>query len=462
VAAVTSEMIRPMLTSAVMRVALTLSLSVWLCLCLTGLTTLRAQRAEPAGERAFAVTHYDARLEPNLAARSISGSVILTLAPRGPNATTLAVNRGSLEIDSVMEQGAARPFQIEGSMVRITLPPREASGSRMVTVTYHGTPRNGLTFVPEREQIYTIFSTSQWMVAVDAPDARATFGLRLIVPRGWAVAASGREVSRQSLSPDTDISEWRQDVPVPTYTFGFAAGRFSVVSDASPGVALRYLSNGLSEADVRRVFGETRQMIAFFEERAGRPYPGLAYTQALVARTAGQEMASVSILSEAYGRAVLEDPTSVSLIAHELAHQWWGNMVTCREWTHFWLNEGFATFMAAAYREHRFGREAYEADVAVMRGRYEQVRDRGGDRPLVFPDWNRPSADDRTLVYQKGAYVLHQLRLALGDRLFWEGIRLYTTRHFGTAVSTADFQIAMEQATKRDLRVFFREWVVLN
>jgi aminopeptidase N len=453
-------MIEPMLTSRVARAVVTLPLG--LCLWLAGLATLRAQRTASEAAPAFAITHYDARLEPNLTARSISGSVTLTLAPRGPSAGTLTLNRGTLEIDSVIEQGAARTFEIDGSIVRITLPPRDTTGNRTLTVTYHGTPRNGLSFVPEREQIYTIFSTSQWMVAEDSPGARATFGLRLIVPRGWAVAASGREVSRQSLSADMDLSEWRQDVAVPTYTFGFAAGRFSVVSDPSPGVALRYLSNGFSDADVRRIFGETRQMIAFFAERAGRPYPGTAYTQALVARTAGQEMAGVSILSDAYGRSVLDDPTSVSLIAHELAHQWWGNMVTCREWTHFWLNEGFATFMAAAYREHRFGRDAYEADVATMRTRYEQVRDRGGDRPLVFPDWNRPSADDRTLVYQKGAYVLHRLRLALGDRLFWEGIRFYTGRHFGTAVTTADFQIAMEQATKRDLRRFFREWVVVN
>src|SRR4029077_10682446 len=112
-----------------------------------------------------------------------------------------------------------------------------------------------------------------------------------------------------------------------------------------------------------------------------------------------------------------------------------GNMVTCRDWTHFWLNEGFATFMAAAYDEHRFGRPAYLRDIDRSRDRYEQVRLAGGDRSLVFPDWEHPTADDRTLVYHKGAYVLHLLREHLGERVFWEGIRHYLRMYFGRSVT---------------------------
>jgi aminopeptidase N len=294
---------------------------------------------------------------------------------------------------------------------------------------------------------------------MDAPDARATFHLQLVVARDWTVVGNGREIGRRSISSTEDVSEWRQERPVPTYTFGFAAGEYRQVAVSEGAVAEHYLANGFADDDLRRVFADTPSMLAFFTEKSGVPFPGDRYSQLLVPRSAGQEMAGYSIVSEEYGRAVLKDPTVVSLLAHELAHQWWGNGVTCREWTHFWLNEGFATFMAAAYREHRFGREAYLRDVEAMRTRYERVRDAGRDRSLVFPNWDSPTADDRTLVYQKGGYVLHLLRELLGDQLFWDGVRHYTRTYLGQSVTTDDFRRAMEKATGRDLGSFFAEWV---
>jgi aminopeptidase N len=136
--------------------------------------------------------------------------------------------------------------------------------------------------------------------------------------------------------------------------------------------------------------------------------------------------------------------------------------VTCHSFTEFWLNEGFATFMAAAYREHRFGRATYLADIEVMRNRYEQVVSRGNDRSLVFPAWERPTADDRTVVYQKGALVLHQLREHVGEDNFWKAIRLYTRRHFGQSVTTESLRLAFEEASAVDLREFFARGVRLE
>ena len=97
-----------------------------------------------------------------------------------------------------------------------------------------------------------------------------------------------------------------------------------------------------------------------------------------------------------------------------------------------------------------------------FRAEYARVRDAGGDRPLVFPDWNRPTANDRTVVYQKGALVLHELRTLLGDQAFWDGIRAYTRAHAGQSVTTADFQKAMEASAKRDLTAFFAQWVYVR
>jgi aminopeptidase N len=277
-------------------------------------------------------------------------------------------------------------------------------------VDYDGAPSSGLVFVPEREQIYTLFSTSQWMPAILDPDARATLRLRVAIPGHWTGAASGTESSRRPIDQGLQQIEWRQPRAVPTYTFGLVVGRFITATERAAGARLRYFGSGLMASELRTVFRETPQMVAFYESRAGVPLPGPEYTQALVVRTVGQEMAGLSVLSDEYGRAILPDPSAVGLMAHELAHQWWANMVTCQAFTHFWLNEGIATYLAAAYREHRFGRDVYLRDVESMRTGYEQVRDRGRDRSLVFPDWQRPTADDRAIVYQKGAYLLHQLR----------------------------------------------------
>ena len=97
-----------------------------------------------------------------------------------------------------------------------------------------------------------------------------------------------------------------------------------------------------------------------------------------------------------------------------------------------------------------------------MRTRYEKIRDAGHDRSLVFPDWDHPTADDRAIVYQKGAYVLHELRELLGDTAFWSGMRRYTTTHFGRSVTTSDFQHSMEASSGRDLHQFFAKWIYLT
>jgi len=307
--------------------------------------------------------------------------------------------------------------------------------------------------------VYTIFSTLQWMVADVAPRHRATFHLALVVPHGWTVMATGRETGRRRLDGQRDVSEWRLERPAPTYTFGFVAGELTSVSERVGNVTLQFAARGLTREQLTRVFADSQQMLAFFRERAGLAYPGDRYAQALVPETIGQEMSGLSVFSDDYGAEVLKDPQSVGLLAHEFAHQWWGNLVTNRDWTHFWLNEGFATFMAAAYREHRFGRTAYDLDIARMRARYERARAAGHDKPLVFPNWDHPTADDRTIVYQKGGYVLHLLRQELGDELFWRGIRAYTSTHAGQSVTTDDFKQSMQVATGRDLSGFFAKWV---
>ena len=422
---------------------------------------LRAQESVPPSGTTFDVRHYGVALSLDVAAGTITGQQRVDLAISEPTAS-LVFDSGTLVVDSVRTDGASSgslPFVQRARRLIVTLPAEAAAGTRRaLDITYHGAPRTGLTLSAAGAQAYTAFSTSQWMVAVDSPSDRATLELEVGVPAGWRAAGSGREVSRSDRAGVTTY-RWRQDREVSTFLFGFVAGAFAEAGERRGPVALNYLGGPFSSDELQRIFRDTPAMMAFFEERAGLPYAGSSYTQALVATSGGQELAGLSHMSEAYGRAVLADATATALIAHELAHQWWGDLVTNRAWTHFWLNEGFATFMASAYKERARGRDAYMADVEGWRRRVEQLRTAGHDKPLLFPEWNRPTTDDRAVVYQKGALTLHELRELLGDTAFWTAVRAYTKAHAGSSVTSPDLQRAFEASSGRDLRAFFDEWV---
>jgi aminopeptidase N len=412
---------------------------------------------------AFDVIHYDAQIEPDITNKTIKGQVLIRLTIRADNLSAIEFDCGELTIDAVREQGRAQQFVRQESHLRVLLPqPAKAGETREFEIEYHGAPRRGIRFFPDQQQVYTAFSTSQWMICVDAPADKATLRLSLILPAGLTVVANGRLVSQHNLPNKRIAYEWKQDHPISTYLMGFAAGRFHTVMEEKGRVQFHYLGAQFSDEELRRIFRETPEMLSFYEERAGVPYPDQAYTQVLAAGNVEQEMSSFTALDEEYGRGVLASERDIWLGAHELAHQWWGNMVTCVDWTHFWLNEGFATFMAAAYLEHRFGHEEYMRQIESYRESYEKVRDAGKDKSLVFPDWLHPTREDRTLVYRKGAYVLHLLREELGEKDFWAGIRLYTRTYFGKSVTTADFQAMMERASGKSLKEFFSKWVYLT
>lgn len=399
------------------------------------------------------VLNYDVTIEPDINAKSVKGSVLIRVST---TSTAVEFDCGGLTIDKVSEG----KFSVENHKLHVSLPPGKRV--REIQIDFHGSPKYGIRFFPDRQQVHTIFSTSQWMVCVDDPADKAMVTFKLILPSQLTAVANGELVSQRELPDNKRLFEWRQSSPIPSYVIGFAVGPFHVVKEKRRNVELQYLATGYTAIEVRRIFRDTPDMLEFFEDRAGVKYADKTYTQVLAAGGVEQEMSSFTALKEAYGKQVLDNEQDLWLAAHEFAHQWWGNMVTCRDWNHFWLNEGMATFMAAAYLEHRFGRAAYMREIDSYRANYEKVRDAGKDKSLVFPDWNRPTREDRTLVYDKGAYVLHLLREEMGERAFWNGIKIFTRRHFGKSVVTTDFVNAMEEANGKTLNPFFAKWVYLQ
>ncbi|HMQ64532.1 MAG TPA: M1 family aminopeptidase [Flavilitoribacter sp.] len=424
--------------------------AIWVCL----LICLPAW--ETAGQtNTVDVLSYAVRLEPNFQKKSISGEETIVFLT-GPAAREAAFDCGGLTVNDVRGQSVEYFRQENGKLLVVF--DSVSLIKRQIQLTYTGTPERGVTFLPGSSALYTVYFTNEWMVCNFNVSDRAAIRMDLVIPEDLDCVGVGMPVGKKEVDGHKTMHSWAQEIPAPAYTFGFAAGAFKSAADDRSGVALNFYSDSYSPGELDSIFKPTADMLAFFEEKSGMPYFQTQYAQILMGNHY-QEMTGFAVLKGSYGKLVLSDSTETNLIAHELAHQWWGNMITCADLGHFWLNEGFATFMSAAYNEHRFGREKYLENINAYREVYEKVKAKGADKPLVFDGWANPSQDDRNLVYFKGAYVLHVLRETLGEEDFWKGIRAYSRQYYGKPVTTRDFQQAMERATGRDLQEFFAKWI---
>lgn len=426
----------------------------------TGACALLAA-ASAMAQTDWRVAQFTLQLEPEFATSTIAGTLQMDFSVQKAGLQQITLDAGNLRIASVQLGADALTFEKVASQLRVQLPARiKPNTAQQLQIRYGGDASGGLRFDKDTSQVSTAFSTSQWMPCLDDPSVRTPFSLTLLLPPALQSAGNGVLDSVQ-LQGDKVAHVWRLDAPMPSYLYGFAAGRFTQTQESAGNTSLQYFgpANLFTSTTLQQVFADTADMLAFYAERAGVAYPFAAYRQVLLSGPAAQEMASFSTMGARYGTRVLADPQAIWLGAHEMAHQWWGNGVTNKSWTHFWLNEGIATFMTAAYLEHRFGAAEYQRQIDAARVKYQAVRDAGLDKSLVFPDWDKPTPSDRSLVYDKGALVMHELRGYLGEEKFWKGLKHYTQKYWGQSVETADFRKAIEEATGTNLSGFFKQWV---
>ena len=283
-------------------------------------------------------------------------------------------------------------------------------------------------------------------------------------PRDLFVLSNGD--LRERIDIGTDRARWHYalDFPHAGYLITLVCGTFSETTDRAPGTGVKvyyYVPPG-READARRSFGATPGMIDFFSERIGLPYPHQRYSQVVVndfifggmENTTATTLTVEALLDE---RAALDHDVE-GLVAHELAHQWWGNLLTCREWPEAWLNEGFATYFEYVWREHAHGRD--EADAELLNDTQAYLGEAGKyQRPIVCRQYNEPIELFDSHLYDKGGRVLHMLRNTLGDDVFWRALNLYAQRHAHRSVETRDLARAVEEASGRNLDPFFDQWI---
>jgi aminopeptidase N len=427
-------------------------------------------------DRPFAIDHLALDLTLDVAAHAIRATATLDVRRVDPAAERLALDAVGFEIQSVTLDARPATFHYDG---RSLLVPIDAgSSAARVGVTYTATPRRGLYFLepdehyPDRPR--QVWSQCQeddarhWVPCHDSPHAKMTTEMVARVPAGWHALSNGVLVEhRPAREGGAAVFHYRMQEPHASYLLTLVAGEFAQTLDSarvgSRDVPLAYLVPAGREDDGRRAFAQTPQMIEHFSEVTGVPYPWSGYTQVVVSDFifGGMENTTATTLYEHVlldERAAL-DVSSDDLVAHELAHQWFGDYVTCRAWYEGWLNEGFATFFEHVWREKNLGSDEYayglkvdlDAYVAEAHGRYR--------RPIVCQDYDAPlDLFDRHL-YEKGGLVLHALRTELGDALFWRGVNAYLTKHARGVVETRDLQRALEDVSGRSLGRLFEQWV---
>jgi aminopeptidase N len=377
---------------------------------------------------------------PDLAARTIRAQQTLTLRAERP-LTALRFDANALTITNAVLDGDPMTWRTEDRALVFTLPHALRPGQvTTLRFSYAGTPARGLVW--EEEGFYTSYFACDWMIcALDRPGDKFGFDVVLHVPEAW----------------EEFVADKARDYPA--YLQGFGAGRWTYHREQHGGVELEALSAHETPEVLRAWFSETGRMIDFYSAAAGMPFPHSSYTQLLVAGDAAQEGAGFSILGADTLRATEDNPHEDWAIAHELAHAYWGNLVTCRDWSHFWLNEGLTTFMVAAWKQERWGEADYQREIELATQRWARARDAGWDRPLAFSGAYPDLRTRRAIQYSKGMLFFVELQRVLGEEAFWAGIRGYTAAHAGGTVESADMQRAMEAASGRDLDALFDEWV---
>lgn len=438
-----------------------------------------AQVHRPNFNRAqtFDAQHYVLRVSFDRSKRTVNGDTTVVLKPLANNFRTVELDAVDLKFASVTLAGADKtlPYRIAGEKVIVTLDRSYASTEQIsIRFKYTAKPAKGVYFVNAgREHSAQIWTQGEpeearhWFPSFDFPSDKATTEQYITAQSDETVIGNGELLGKIDNGNGTATWHFKMSVPHTTYLVSFVVGKYVKVEEKYKEIPLGYYVYPGRESIVKDAYGRTLDMMAFFEERFGIPYPYNKYDQTMVAnfQFGGMEnitattMADDAILSAdtSFGRSSVMD-----LVSHELAHSWFGNMVTCKNWAELWLNEGFATFMEAAYREKAFGRDAYIAKVrsdalnvlvddTITRRRHGLYNLRAGDVASLF--------DNPAVTYNKGGAVIHILREQVGDEAFWKALNIFLNRHKFGSVESTDLRRAMEETSGQDLKWFFDQWV---
>jgi len=420
--------------------------------------------------------HYNVSIHLNESLTEItSAKTEVSLVILKDNVTEIDFDFGRMSITAVTLNGEVVPYERGDGRLNVKPVKALSRNSRVVVaVSYHGKPADGLILAVDKTGRPSAVGDNwpnrvhHWIPSLDHPSAKATVKFNVTAPARTNVVANGRLDQILTTSSTTKTWSFTQSVPIPPYCMIIAVGEFAQVVPPQQDITPLAYYVPLTEKDITLSgFAPAYPSLKYFTQTVGAyPYEKLALIVGST-RFGGMENSTAIVFS-----STLFDPRAnaklsrtfqiregiVSLVAHEIAHQWFGDSVTQSTWSDLWLSEGFATYFAALFIRHTDGERAFMDYMAKARQTYL-----GSAESIKKPLHDKETEDLMRLLnansYQKGAWVLHMLRAELGDKQFFEGVKSYYETHKNETASSEDLRIALEKTSGKNLKPFFASWV---
>lgn len=450
------------------------------------------QPYNPAHTLEIDLLHEKVEISFDWARRRANGRATLVMKPWFYSIDRVTLDAKNFDIDKVELVGQTGTLKYDYDNEKLTVYPgrkftRKDTFALVITYTARPEEREefggsdaitsdkGLYFInadgadPEKpRQIWTqgeTESNSCWMPTVDKPNERCTQEMYITVEDKYRTLSNGLLISSVKNNDGTRTDYWKMDQPHAPYLFMMAVGEFAVVKDKWRGIDVDYYVEPAFEQSARSIYPHTVEMLDFFSGKLNYTYPWQKYAQVVVRDyvSGAMENTTAVIFGEFMQKSARElrfdSETNEKVVAHEMFHHWFGDLVTTESWANLTLNEGFANYSEYLWFEHKHGRDA--ADNHLMTEQQGYVESAyGGGHPLIHYGYDNREDMFDAHSYNKGGCVLHMLRQQLGDEAFFESLNRYLTNNKYTAVEVDELRMAFEEVTGQDLHWFFDQWFI--
>ena len=427
-----------------------------------------------ARSRDYDLQHSKIALRFDLDQKRVLGEVTHWLSILRGGSTKVFFDSVGLTIQSVTLNRAAIKFETSADKLIVPLPAAAKAGDKFeIAIRYEGKPAKGMYFIlpdkdyPDRpRQIWTqgeSEDTRYYLPTYDYPNDRLTTETILTVPASWITVSNGKLMNVSEAGKGLKTWYWKESVPSSTYLITVVAGEFDEVKDTWHGIPVTYYAPKGRGDRLPLNYGRTPAMMDLFSKKFGVDYPWEKYAQVMVDDfvAGGMENSSATTNNSSslvHPKLAPEYFTGEDdLISHELGHQWFGDLVTCKDWGDIWLNEGFATFLEAVWTEAHYGKD--QADYERWNNAREWFESNSlWNKPIVRHDFDDSSEFDGN-AYNKAGWVLYMLREQVGEDAFYRGLKYYLDVNRGKSVVTADLAKAIEESAHVNVDQFFSQWL---